>query len=77
MKDRREEESERLAYSEAIASYKPSTPAKLFVRFFVDSLHVLYHAQLKTKAWKSIDLKVRRKVSTTFRRQKKVVRYML
>ena len=73
----REEESERLVYSEAVAEYKPSTPAKLFTRFFADSLHVLYHAQLKTKAWRCLNPKDRRKVSTDFRRKKKCVRYML
>ena len=60
------EESERLVYSDAIASYKPSTPAKLFVRFFADSLHVLYYTQLKTRAWKCLDSKARGKVSTSF-----------
>jgi hypothetical protein len=71
------EKSERLVYSDAIASYKPSTPARLFVQFFRDSLHVLYHVQLKMAKWKCLSQKDRGKVSTNFRRQKKCTRYML
>ena len=71
------EESERLVYSDAIASHNPATPAVLFVRFFQESLHVLYHEQLKTNAWKCLSKQERSKISTHYRRQKKCVRYML
>jgi hypothetical protein len=60
------EKSERLVYFDAIASYKPSTPARLFVQFFRDSLHVLYHVQLKTAKWKCLSQKDRGKVSTNY-----------
>lgn len=42
-------EDDRLVYSDVVATYRPKTPARLFVSFFKDSLHVLYYKQLKTK----------------------------
>jgi len=53
------DDSERLACSDAISSCQPRTPARLVVTFFKDSLHVLCHAQLKTKKWKELDQKER------------------
>ena len=73
------DEVKRMACSDAMGSYKPGTPARLFVQFFVDSLlaHVLHHTQLKTKLWKALDSKERGKISTSFRFQKKCVRCVL
>lgn len=76
-KGRNREHEERLLYSEAVLAYQPMTPARLFVGFFKESLHVLYHAQLKTNKWKCLSQRERGKISTCFRGRKKCVRYML
>ena len=69
--------SDRLVYSERVGSYKPTTPAKLFVQFFAESLHRLYYTRLKTNSWKCLEKKDRERISTSFRRQKRCIRYML
>lgn len=72
-----DEDEERLAYSDMISMCQPKTPAKWFVRFFQDSLHVLCCNQLKTRKWKCLGQKERGRISTSFRHQKRCVRHML
>jgi len=74
---KRDGDDARLVCSDVVATCQPKTPARLFVSFFKDSLHVLHHNQLKMKKWKCLSQKERRKISMFFRRQKKCVRHML